>query len=241
MKLSKDFKPVVFPLVSIVFIIAMTVWTGNFLLDKINTLRSQSRIVEAKNEILSNRLTTLQSAQNSVNQNFASISLALPPSNPSILATNTVKRAAAANSVSIKNLAVQSLSLPAAAENTEAPDPTVTAVSTIQISLKIESDDVGKLDSFIRQISTSRPVMNLQSISVDGNKGDKYEADIVLNGYYSPYPQYLPALDQPLEGLTPDEQNTLLMVETFSAPDFASFEGEPVVVPPRADPFVLDI
>lgn len=236
-KQLKNSKAVLFPLITVIVLIALTIGVANFLISRINTTRAETAQVQQKNDVLSERLSTLQAVEGEILEGVNVASIALPSQNPSVLITNVVKNLAVENNVFISKFAVTALGT----TTSSVPDASVDVVESYDVSFEASAESYDSLSTFINELSTTRPILNLSSIITESANTSGVTTQIKLTTYSAPFPQELPALDEPLSGLSVEEQETLVLIESYTAPQIAGGDVAPSEVPPRENPFSLDI
>lgn len=224
------YKPVAFPLLATVALAFGIFWVGSFLFARINTVRSETRAMQSKNTVLSGRLTTLQSLDAGLRQSANTATLAIPEKNPAVLVTRQLRRLAQNHSVGIENLTITSSSLREGEE-----------VLTHDIGFEVVASDYESVSGYISGLSNIVPLVNLATLKVETRPGRGYVAQLKLTAFSSAFPTELPALDEPLSGLSPAEQEILATLESFTRPDTGGTLPEPVDVEPRANPFSLGL
>lgn len=237
-----NLKVILFPLLTVVVDIVLIVGVGNFLLGRINSLRTEMSGIKTDNDILSERLSTLRSVEAQITDGVAVVTLAMPAESPAVLAANTLRKLSSERSIEITKLTIAT-----AEETTDAVvpvDPAVEATSATlssNITIEVGVESYEELSDLVRAISNSKPLMSLQSIKTKDEAGGSISAEMTLLAYYSPFPTALPALNEAISGLTSTEEDLLLTLSGFTSPDIAADAGTPVAVPPRDNPFSLDI
>lgn len=230
------------PLVAIVINIILIAVVGNELLGRINSVRTETRGIKTGNETLEARVSTLRALEPEVSDNVAVVALAMPAEPPAVLAISTLKKLASDRNIEIKKLTIGTDedvtgALPAD-EMPQESDSTLTSSITIEVGV----DEYSSLIDFVRAISKSKPLMSLQSVKTkDNTSGGNIEVAMSFVAYYSPYPKSLPAVNQAISGLTASEEELLATLASFTSPNIPSDAGTPVAVPPRGNPFSLEI
>lgn len=232
MESLKKYQPIAFPTLAVVIILVLCVASGNFLFGRINTLRAEANSLRSKNDVLAERFSTLQDVEFEISSAVNVASVALPPDNPSVLVTSTLKEVSAEWNVSVSRFTISSVQIP----GLEGVEP----ISNYEINFEAQAEDYQAINSFVSDLSAVRPLLSLESVTTEQTNLGGVEARIRLNAYSSPFPSELPALDTPLSGLSPAEEETLSLLETYSAAA-VSDQTPTVEVTPRENPFSLDI
>jgi Tfp pilus assembly protein PilO len=221
--LKRNYKSILISVTTIVFLVVLTFINANFVIGKINAVSSETSTIEARLETLQSRIAVLEAAVGSVELvNIAA--LAIPEKNPSVLLTGQLKSLALEHSVSIENLSITSTSI-----SDDEP------MLTYEVNFSAIGGDYESLSNFIDGLSTILPLVNLGSANIRSVTASGVESEIRLTAYSAVYPESLPTSDQPLSGLSPQEQEILTSLETFR--QIVSTPPESTEVPTRPNPF----
>jgi hypothetical protein len=158
-------------------------------------------------------------------------SLAIPDKNPSILVTSQLRSIANRVGVGVSRLDVTRGYVDPNAES---------AISQYDISFELFGENYEKVSQFVQELSTITPLVNLTSITIN-SEATGLTATVRLTAYSAPFPLELPALDEPLSGLSASEQETLSLLEGFSGPSLntsGSAAGAAEILP-RDNPFTI--
>lgn len=209
----KDIKALGIPLFVIIVSIFLSYYSFNYHWGNISQVRSSISKEQKQEEVLSDRLNTLRQVQVEVEDASDLATTALPQNNPSIFIINNIKNLALANSAVVLNL------------QTTASSSDSELTNKVRIDFEIEGSYSGIL-SFIKQIQTYSPVVNLSDLSIS-NQNNELTANISLEGYFADVPKTLPPIDSPIDGLTDEEKATISVIKDYTQPSLRGVQNIP--------------
>jgi hypothetical protein len=224
------YKIILFPVGVVLAMIILAFVVGSFLLGRIGQVRSEIQTLGSEKAVLDTRLSTLQAIDPQITQSVNFVSLAVPEKNPSVFITKQLRTLATKWSVTLADLSITTQ----AAESVDLAEPVVT--NNHEIGFEAVGT-VKNIFDFITNLSEIIPLVNISSVNLKAPVGDRITAQIRLNSQSAPFPKELPALHEPLVGLTESEQETLRLLETFEAPPAGVSTSTSSGVQSRANPY----
>lgn len=189
----------------------------------------QAKISDAssKQQILQQKLLTLQQLNRDALSFSESAYLALPAYNPSLLDISQIKRQAKNFDISIDTLRIS-------ASSAESKD-----LSNVRIDLKAIGSYTSIIN-FLKKLQNEAPIMNIDSLKIQENPPD-FQATVSLLSYWSTLPAQLPALTESVVGFSQDELDTLNTLSKLETPlftqDNVSTTNATQTAAPRENPF----
>lgn len=226
MKLS-NIKNFLLPVGVIVAILVLGVVVANFLISRVTSTLGATREQETKNQVLKDRLSTLQELSEGIRNSVNIAALAIPDQNPSVLIVGQLKAIAGTYDIVLSNLTINTLGMAG----------TDSQIVTYDVAFEAAASDYDSISLFIDNLSKVTPLINLSSLKITTVTG-VVGAEVKFTGFSSPFPSELPALDAPISGLTPEETDVLNTVGAFVHPT-AVEQVAPQQSSPREDPFSL--
>jgi hypothetical protein len=224
-----NIKNFLLPVGVIVAILVLGVVVANFLLSKVSSTLAFTHEQETQNQVLKDRLSTLQELSEGIRTSVNIAALAIPDQNPSVLIVSQLKSIAGTYDIVLSNLTINALGL----EGTDGQ------VVTYDVAFEAAAPDYESVSLFIDNLSKVTPLVNLSSLEITTATG-AVSAEVKLIGFSSPFPSALPALDAPISGLTPEETDVLNTVGSFVHPNVID-QVAPQEFTPREDPFSLNL
>lgn len=195
---------------------------------EMSEVRREISLLEKRNKVLETRLSVLQKASSEVAVFSEDVVMALPPASSALTAMSQLRSEASELGLILDNVLLSEGGLYGDDIN----------------SIEISFDLVGsyeEVSAFIINISNKKPIMNLGVLTMDSKSGDDVvKATVSYNSYWSPFPESLPPIDEPIVGLTDEEKVLLNKLSKFEDPDVVTIPSptEPGV---RDNPFSLGI
>lgn len=177
---------------------------------RVMELRGEIAQANINKNILTQKLNTLQSFGTNLSATTEASSLALPDKNPALIVLSQLKILAVQNLVSIAGIKTGSSITP----NMD--------ISSANISF----DAVGPpaaIFSFLNGVHKIAPITIISGVRMS-QTGQIATASITVSSFWSPLPTQIPAVDEPINTLTPDEQSILGSVSTLISPQFAGLQ-----------------
>ncbi len=228
MKYNK-YRKLVLPAGVALFMIVGSVFLANFLYTRITQILAETAQQDTKNNILEGRLATLQALSEDIKEGANAVTFAIPDKNPSVLILNQLKSLAGDNNILLENISISSQPL---AEET--------GLVSYTISFEAQASSTQILIDFVDGLSSVTPIINISTLEIKSGLASDVTATLGLMAYSAPFPEQLPALEEPLVGLSPEEQSVLDTIQTFTRPEVFT-SGDPATqVVPRENPFFLE-
>lgn len=105
------------------------------------------------------------------------------------------------------------------------------SVVAIEFNLIGERSNISEL---LKSISGLSPVSTIKSIDISGS-GNVDQASIELTAYWARFPEVLPAITQPVDEFTPQEEELIVRLSSLSLPDLLDLSPSASVE--RPNPF----
>jgi hypothetical protein len=196
-------------------VLILFVSVGKFGMSKITTLRSQ--ITEAKQieNILTEKLSILQSFSSSPENSISLITSVLPVGNSSVATTSQLKNLAAQNGIIITSLKSGSASKVAS------------GLSYADITFEVTGSKLS-ITNLLNSVAKIAPISQVQKIRMSEN-GGLASANIVVRTYWADYPKTIPSVTQPITNLSNSEKLLVSQMSELTLPMFSvttSAEGE---------------
>lgn len=204
-------------------VIILFLFVGNFGVSKITSMGDQVAQATKSNNILTQKVNTLQAVGSIYGNAPDMATTALPSSDSALTAISQIKTLSFLQSLTLSNIKA----------GTETLD--LTGLSRVDISLEAVGSKA-QIVAFVKSISGIAPITTVESIKLNESAGSSH-ATISLRTYWSPLPKTLPAVDQAISDLTPDERATLLTIGKLTQPSFLTLP--PASGGGKADPFSI--
>jgi len=223
-----ELKIVLFPLLTLLGVLLFAGIAGNTLWVRLGEVRKNLEAAGKENNTLGQKVEVLQ--RKSDQDTFLvdkKLTLALPPRSSSIYVVSQAKKKAADNLVIIQEITVS-----------EPKVQSELAQSTTSLSVE---GYLGSILNFIDSLSNVAPLIKTDNIEFGGgnNLNSKLiDMTVNLTSYYSPYPETIPALNQPINALTSSEEQVINDVSNLEVPGIPQELGPQSAVD-RADPFTF--
>lgn len=188
--------------------VILFVLVGNFGISKISDIRTQIDSARIAQNVLTQKVSTLQSLGGTIATYSSAASVALPDSNTSLAVISQLRNLSAANTLLISNIKTAS----------EAKDPS--GLSRVDISFDVDGG-LAQITTFLKAVGTIAPIANISQIKINESNGT-VKASVSARSYWSALPATLPTTTQALDNLTPDEQAVLTTVNSLTQPTFGA-------------------
>lgn len=198
--IKTDFQILSLPIGILLGIILLFIVSGKIVYDNISRLNSELTQNQQTEAALNLKLTSLQKITPQISDQSQTVTRALPPVNSSLDAVQAIQIQSLENSLALSNLRSESVANDAS-----------TNVNSTEIDFDAEGE-YEKIANFIIQLKNSVPINRFDSLNIknlNANGANIYHLTVALFSYWSPLPSNIPAIDQPIVQLTPDE-NVLL-------------------------------
>lgn len=207
-KIPENIKAIINSVIPLVAALILFLLVGNFGISKINDIRAQIDSARVDQNVLTQKLSTLQALSGTISNYTSAASTALPDANTSLAVTSQLKNLAIANTLLITNLK----------SGGEAKD--TTGLSRVDITFDADGGKA-QIISFLKSIAGIAPITTVDKIQIN-ESGGMAKANVTVKSYWAALPATLPTTTQALNSLTPDEQAVLTQVSTLSQPTFVN-------------------
>jgi Tfp pilus assembly protein PilO len=198
--IKTDFQVLSLPIGILIGIIILFAISAKIVFDNISRLNSEMTQNYQSETDLNKKLSSLQKITPQVSDQSQTVITALPGVNSALNAVQTIQIQSLENSLVLSNLRSESIINDAS-----------TTVNSTEIDFDADGDYKG-IANFVIQIRNSLPINRFDSIkikSTNANGVNIYHLTSSLFSYWSPLPSNIPAIDQPIVQLTPEENNLL--------------------------------
>lgn len=219
--LENNLRIMAVPALSILVVVVIFILAGNFVISKIGSLITENENAQRTKAMLQDKLSSLQTTQSQVAQSVQSLTAALPSSNTSLAISSQLRSIAATNSLTLENFSV----------GTEIKDG---AMSHVDVTFDAQGSSEGILN-FTEETTTIAPLNKVKRLKLTTASEGVTRANIVVSSYWSAFPTKIPAVSDPLQQITPAEQELLTNLSTLKSPEFLELSPEPGGG--KADPF----
>lgn len=220
--LENNLRIMAFPVGSIVAIIIVAIVAGNLVFAKISELLAQNDAAQRSKIVLQEKLSSLQSTQGQVADFATNLTAALPNSNTSLAIASQLKAIALENGITLQNFAV----------GAEIKEGLISHVDVI-----FDADGQSQnIFNFVDQTQTLAPINKVKRVKLtSAPNGGNSTANILVSSYWSAFPTQIPAVSDPLQNITAEEQIMLEELSALRQPDFVQLSPE--TGGGKADPF----
>lgn len=208
MQLPENIKHIINSSLPLVISIFLFILVGNFGISKILEIRGQINQASADQNVLSQKVTLLQSVQTTISGSSNAAAVALPDSNTTLAVLSQLKNFGIINGTVLNNIKAGS----------PAQDPT--GLSRVDISFDI-SGTPDQVATYLKGLSGLAPIMVVGSIKINESTGVE-KATTVVRSFWAALPKTLPTSTQSISGLSSDEQNVLSTVNKLTPPTFTA-------------------
>src|SRR5258706_1092346 len=210
--LENDIKILSVPLAIMATVVILTLISGKIIFDNIGRLNSELSDNSAAQDMLQTKLNSLQTINNQIGNSSEIVINALPGSNSILTTISELQTSALPLGLVLSAFRSSTLSL----------NPNNPVIST-----EMDFNADGAYDSISEFIKTQKdvaPITRFDSIRINNQNSEGaenlYRFSAILIAYWAPLPLKIPAIDEPLLKLTPDEEVILKKVTSLKAPSF---------------------
>lgn len=206
-KTSKNIQALTFPL-AIVFALAVLMIVGvNIAYKRIVSMYSELKASEMEIARLQTKLDSLAEVKSaSLDESNRSV-IALPESNPGLFMLSQLSALAQNNNIEIVNKSVDTV------------EDFNENIKVAKLFIEVKAADLESVVALIKDTQTVSPLSTVSNIELnEGN--DSATAEIVLNVYWSAFPDRLPALAEKITNLSAEDQEVLAKILSLSVPSF---------------------
>lgn len=219
--LENNLRIMAIPALSILVVVVIFLLAGNFVVAKITSLIAENEAAQKSKAMLQDKLSSLQTTQAQVANSAQSLTMALPSANTSLAISSQLRVIGAENSLGLENFSV----------GTEIKEG---AISHVDVTFDANGPSANILN-FIEQTKTIAPLNKVKRLKLTTASGEVSRANIVVSSYWAAFPTKIPAVSDPLQQITPEEQTLLTTLSTLRSPQF--LELSPESGGGKADPF----
>jgi len=222
----KKNKPLVISLLVMFLIILLATFTTINLFHRISSLQSQINSAESQRNSLQKKVNNLRQAQIEIASSNATdvVAMALPAQNPSLLILSQIRTQIFENQLSLIEAKVDKL------------DSAGKVLLPLRINLSVEGK-YNNLSVFLDQLPQLLPLLQIESLEVRV-RNERYQAELNLRSYWSPFPETLPALTQAINPISASEKDTIQRLSEFTMPSTLNYTTlEPSAPETRSNPF----
>jgi hypothetical protein len=201
--------------------VVLSLIVGIYGIGRVKALGTQIAQAQKDKNVLTDKLNVLRNIDSTIETGSQTSSVALPDKNSAFIVLSQIRGIAQQNGVALSDLA----------SGVAVKDPS--GFSRVNISFAIVGSRAGII-AFLNGVQKIAPLTLVDKIEfAEAKKGP--QATITVKSFWSPFPQSLPALNEQISSLTPDEEDTLSKVNALIQPQFA--EVPATDTGGKADPF----
>lgn len=221
---SKDLKTLAPSLGLLLFSLALAFLAYRVGLSIISSKRTVLQKLKREETVLLQKQQILQEINDTVAFLSEASVVAVPDKNPVLALISQIKNLAGAREISLENIKVGA--------ETKADK----GLSKIDLSFDVEGDLVDIID-FMLALKTIAPISIINKSQVN-QVGEAARAEIDVLVFWSPFPEKIPSLTEPINKLTDKEQEQLENISSLIPPPFT--EMAPAAPFQRANPFAIE-
>jgi len=207
-----------------IIVILMYIFAGQFIYQKVTGVRDQQELSKQEEQNLRLKLAVLNDTQNTVAGFSEDVVIALPQSNPTLVAFSQIKNIALQNQILLSNMNV-------GAEIVDA------GVSKVIMSFDADGNTAA-LIAFLRALESIAPINKLEKLKVTAS-AEAARASVSIGFFWSALPKQITTVGEGVTTLTADEQATLQTLAGLTQPEFSENVEAVPATEGRADPFTL--
>lgn len=205
--IPENVKSILTAFLPLLFIVILTYFVGSFGFSKISEARNNVAKAQRDQTVLQQKLSILGNVTGDLGNQAASVAVALPDTNPSVLVISQIRTLGSKNSVDISNLK----------SGGEVEDPS--GLLRVDISFDATGGRIPVLN-MIQALSGVAPISLVDKIKLT-ETNQVARASVTVKSFWAPLPTQLPALTEQINDLTDVEKKTLSDVATLSQPVFS--------------------
>lgn len=207
----------------LVIVLILFLVVGNFGMGKVRSVRDEITQAETAQNILTQKLTLLQTVSQTLGNAPDIAATALPSSNSALTAISQLKNLGFLNSILLSNVK----------GGTETKDSS--GLSRADITFEITGTRP-QIMAFIKSIPGVAPIILVDSVKLNESAGVT-RATVGVKTFWSALPTTLPKVGQALTDLTPEEKNILVTLSSLTQPVFLALP--PAAGGGKTDPFSI--
>ncbi len=225
--LSKNIKFLEVPILVLLALIVVSLVGAKIIFDRFSIINNESADLKSTQELLTQKLTVLQTNNQKAADFSSKVNEALPSRNPSFIVLAQLRNMTSQVSALISDVSVG-----------QGVKDQGTNISYVPITFKTSGDPI-KLSNILLQVNKFAPISKLQELKlVAGTGANDFVATITLNTYWSELPTKIPAISEPITQLTPDENKILQDVSNLQSVAVGSSQPTSAVAgSSRTNPF----
>lgn len=205
--IEKNIQILGIPILSILGVIVVFILAGNLVYGKVSELLLQNDVARRMTTTLRTKLSSLQSNQSQVSDIAQSLTNALPASNTSLETASQLKLIAAENGITLQNFS----------SGQEIKDGDIMHVDIV-FDAEGQSNNIL---NFLNETKTIAPIDKVKRLKLTGGvNGGPARANILISSYWAAFPTVIPAVSDPLQDITPEEQTLLTQLSGLKQPQF---------------------
>lgn len=209
----KELKPLALPMLSIFLVVALFIVGFSVAKGQIEDKRSELKKITKDERVLEQKQQVLTEVRDEVLTLANTSTDAIPEKNSSLIMTSLVKRLAGQRLLTIPTLTI--------GRNVEEGN-----LARSQIQFDAEGD-INQVLGLVSEIAEFAPLSRLDSVSLN-QTGNEVRASVSISVYSGEFPEQLPPLTEPLEGLTDQEREVLGIITELGSPPFSGVSaGDP--------------
>jgi len=216
-----DFKIIYLPSVLLIVLVILFVFSVKNGISKIVTLKDELKSQKNIDLVLKQKEELLRTVEEGLIEKVNVTNIALPDKNPALFSMYHIKNLGIDGLVVLTNLKVGS------AISGDS------GIGEITISFDIQGQIADVIDK-INQLKNVIPLIILEKVDFK-IEGTIASADVSIKSYWSPFPDKIPSLTQPLSDITSEEKSILESLLSLTRPSFDQLL--PQEAQEREDPF----
>ncbi len=224
----KQYKKIILPLFVFLLVFGGSIVGMTFLVKRILLTKKTYEKTLSERMVLQERANTLQEANVKFDDTTTrNLALALPPKDTALYIAAQIR-----NQANLKEVETEGILIDASMSI----DEKKSAASQVNVNFSLRGS-YENVASFLDSLILSLPVINFDSLDLSQNNNE-VEGNIRLIAYSAPYPENLPAITNPLTGVTPSEQQIVDNINNFQKPNISQANDVvPLENPERQNPF----
>jgi hypothetical protein len=193
----------------LVFFIFVVPTSYSQITSRIQSFKSNQEV----EDVLTKKLAVLENTSPEVLEKSPQTVIVLPDKNPVLSLISQVKEIAITQNSLVSE--VKTGSITEIEEN----------LHRIEFTVGIDAPDFITIAKIVDEIGKRAPVSSVDLLEMQDQLTIKH-ANLQVSAYWSPLPDSLPAVTDPLSALSPDELALLNQISSFSAPQFSTLSPE---------------
>ena len=205
--MSANTKIVAWPAMLMVILVVLFIVVAKTGIGKVLSLRKEIKESRELDVSLSQKLSILQTSQESALP-LADLSVvAIPPDNPALTIISEMKKLAADKDITLGGV-----------EAKETSGDETTSVSNVEIDFTLDGQ-AGAIFDYLKTLKGLSPLLTIHEVKISKETTNTH-AQVAIAGYFAPFPEVLPSISSPLNELTAEEKDILARISSFTQPTF---------------------